>query len=168
MDARTPGTSFRQTSVARVATGFRRHVCLWRSRFHHRTMGVQSRHQRREAVRLRSLRHTLEKTNGRLVEVCPRSRHQSSDVWWSTNDLATSRTEGTARVPRVDVAIARRNLVNWDRDYLLVSKKHDLASAFTYYASPDVRLYRDGSLPFIGRNASINALAKSCFLLTSK
>ena len=63
-----------------------------------------------------------------------------------------------ARVPRVDVAIARRNLVNWDRDYLLVSKKHDLASAFTYYASPDVRLYRDGSLPFIGRNASINAL----------
>jgi ketosteroid isomerase-like protein len=63
-----------------------------------------------------------------------------------------------AKIRRVDVAIARRNLINWDRDYLLVSGKHGLASAFTYYASPDVRLYRDGSLPFIGRSASAKAL----------
>jgi len=63
-----------------------------------------------------------------------------------------------AKIQRVDVASASRNLVNWERDYLLVSGKHGLASAFTYYASPDVRLYRFGSLPFIGRNAAIKAL----------
>lgn len=67
----------------------------------------------------------------------------------------------SAIVPRVDVAIARRNLVNWDRDYLLVSGKHGLVSAFIYYASPDVRLYRTGSLPFVGRTAAIKALGSA-------
>jgi ketosteroid isomerase-like protein len=65
------------------------------------------------------------------------------------------------KIQRVNVAVAQRDLVNWDRDYLLMSKQHDLASAFTYYASPEVRLYRNGNLPIIGRNAAINALRAS-------
>ena len=63
-----------------------------------------------------------------------------------------------AKIQRVDVALARRDLINWDRDYLLLSGKHGLAKAFLFYASPIVRLYRNGSLPFIGRNASVNVL----------
>ncbi len=62
------------------------------------------------------------------------------------------------KIQRVDVAIARRNLLDWDRDYLQRSTKRGLARTFMSYASPDVRLYRVGSLPFIGRTVSANAL----------
>lgn len=62
------------------------------------------------------------------------------------------------KIQRVDVAIARRNLLDWDRDYLQHSTKRGLVKAFMSYASPDVRLYRVGSLPFIGRTVSANAL----------
>jgi ketosteroid isomerase-like protein len=63
-----------------------------------------------------------------------------------------------AKIQRVDVAIARRNLLDWDRDYLQRSTKHGLARTFMSYSSLDVRLYRAGSLPFIGRAVSANAL----------
>jgi ketosteroid isomerase-like protein len=62
------------------------------------------------------------------------------------------------KVQRVDVAIARRNLLDWDRSYLQFRTKHGLVKAFMSFASPDVRLYRVGSLPFIGRTVSANAL----------
>ena len=63
-----------------------------------------------------------------------------------------------AKIRRVDVAIARRNLLDWDRDYLNRSTKRGLVKTFMSYASPDVRLYRVGNLPFIGRTVSANAL----------
>src|SRR5689334_8751582 len=63
-----------------------------------------------------------------------------------------------AKIQRVDVAIARRELLDWDRKYLEVSTKHGLVKAFMSYASPNVRLYRVGNLPYIGRNVSANAL----------
>lgn len=63
-----------------------------------------------------------------------------------------------AKIQRVDVAIARRNLLDWDRHYLQLSTKHGLVKAFMSYASPDARLYRVGSLPLIGRTLSANAL----------
>lgn len=62
------------------------------------------------------------------------------------------------KTQRVDVAIARRNLLDWDRSYLQFRTKRGLVKAFMTYASPDVRLYRVGSLPFIGRTISANAL----------
>jgi ketosteroid isomerase-like protein len=63
-----------------------------------------------------------------------------------------------AKTPMVDVAIARRALLDWDRAYLERSSKLGLVKAFMFHASPDVRLYRNGSLPLIGRTVSANAL----------
>lgn len=63
-----------------------------------------------------------------------------------------------AKVQMVEVATARRALLDWDRDYLQRSSKHGLVKAFMSYASPDVRLYRNGNLPYIGRSVSANAL----------
>jgi ketosteroid isomerase-like protein len=63
-----------------------------------------------------------------------------------------------AKIQLVDVEIARRNLLDWDRKYLDVNTKHGLVKAFMSYASPNVRLYRVGNLPYIGRNVSANAL----------
>jgi hypothetical protein len=49
-----------------------------------------------------------------------------------------------------------------DRDRVLseASRQQGLDKAFAQYASPEVRLYREGTLPFIGREASSEALAK--------
>jgi ketosteroid isomerase-like protein len=53
----------------------------------------------------------------------------------------------------VDLTSARKALLDRDQAY-------DVAE-FAAYASPDVRLYRANSLPFIGREASLAALAKT-------
>jgi ketosteroid isomerase-like protein len=53
----------------------------------------------------------------------------------------------------VDLTSARRSLLDRDRAYEIAE--------FAAYASPDVRLYRANSLPFIGREASLSALAKT-------
>jgi ketosteroid isomerase-like protein len=53
----------------------------------------------------------------------------------------------------VDLTSARKALLDRDQAY-------DVAE-FAAYASPDVRLYRANSLPFIGREASLSALAKT-------
>jgi ketosteroid isomerase-like protein len=65
-----------------------------------------------------------------------------------------------ARIQSVDVAGARQKLLDFDRSYSQDSTK-DLVKAFTSHASADVRLYRDGSLPFIGRTAAANALGSA-------
>jgi ketosteroid isomerase-like protein len=62
------------------------------------------------------------------------------------------------KIRRVDVAIARRALLDWDSAYLQRSLKHGLVKTFSSHADADVRLYRNGSLPFIGRAASLAAL----------
>ena len=69
-----------------------------------------------------------------------------------------SEAKSPARIQHVDVSVARRQLLDWDRDYFLLSTKDGLANAFIYYASPNVRLYRVGNLPYIGRHVSANAL----------
>ena len=46
-----------------------------------------------------------------------------------------------------------------DREFNHLEIKQGLLKAFSTYASPDVRLYRTGHLPFIGRPASVKALA---------
>jgi ketosteroid isomerase-like protein len=53
----------------------------------------------------------------------------------------------------VDLPGARKSLLDRDQAYEI--------AAFADYASPDVRLYRANSLPFIGREASLAALAKT-------
>lgn len=53
----------------------------------------------------------------------------------------------------VDLTTARKSLLDRDQAYEI--------SEFAAYASPDVRLYRADNLPFIGREASLAALAKT-------
>ena len=53
----------------------------------------------------------------------------------------------------VDATTARKALLDRDSGYAIAE--------FTAYASPDVRLYRANSLPFIGRDAAAAELAKT-------
>ncbi len=50
----------------------------------------------------------------------------------------------------VDVSAATEELLNRDRKF-----------NFAEYASPDVRLYREGNLPYIGKQAALEALSKT-------
>ena len=60
----------------------------------------------------------------------------------------------------VDIAAAVKNLVDRDRTLSVASIDEGLSKAFVARASPEVRLYRAGNLPFIGRDASAAALGK--------
>jgi ketosteroid isomerase-like protein len=61
----------------------------------------------------------------------------------------------------VDVATSRQSLLDRDQKYSAATLKDGLAKAFLAYASPKVRLYRANNLPYIGRDASSEALAKT-------
>lgn len=60
----------------------------------------------------------------------------------------------------VDVASARKSLLDRDQAYEVDTLSKGLAKAFGAFASPDVRLYRADNLPYIGRDSSMEALAK--------
>jgi ketosteroid isomerase-like protein len=66
-----------------------------------------------------------------------------------------------AKFDEVDVAAARNHLLAEDRAYAQASLKDGWVKAFNAYASPEARLYRNGSLPFPDRNASAAALAST-------
>jgi ketosteroid isomerase-like protein len=53
----------------------------------------------------------------------------------------------------------RARLLETDRKFSEAGLKNGLASAFRSYAAAEVRLYRNKSLPFIGRAASVKALS---------
>lgn len=59
-------------------------------------------------------------------------------------------TNKTPSFKPVDVSAATEELLNRDRKF-----------NFADYASPDVRLYRAGNLPYIGKQAALEALAKT-------
>jgi len=61
----------------------------------------------------------------------------------------------------VDVAVSRESLLNRDRKYAADVLGQGLAKTFSAYAAPDVRLYRSAGIPFIGREASSEAIAKT-------
>ena len=60
----------------------------------------------------------------------------------------------------VDVTSARKSLLDRDQAYG-VAATLGVSKAFAVFASPNVRLYRANNLPFIGRDASVEALAKA-------
>ncbi len=60
----------------------------------------------------------------------------------------------------VDVASARKSLLDRDQAYAIAATL-GVAEAFRDFASPDVRLYRANNLPYLGRDASVEALAKT-------
>ncbi len=61
----------------------------------------------------------------------------------------------------VDVTSARKSLLDRDQAYEVAALSQGLAKAFAAHASPDVRLYRADNLPYLGRDASVEALAKT-------
>ena len=66
----------------------------------------------------------------------------------------------TEKFQPVDVTSARKSLLDRDQAYG-VAATLGVSKAFATFASPDVRLYRADNLPFIGRDASVEALAKT-------
>jgi ketosteroid isomerase-like protein len=61
----------------------------------------------------------------------------------------------------VDTASALKSLIARDLKYSDEGVKKGLVKAFLAFASPEVRLYRAGNLPFIGREAAADALTKA-------
>jgi ketosteroid isomerase-like protein len=74
---------------------------------------------------------------------------------WTPTD--TSKQE---KFKAIDINNARKSLLDRDQAYA-VATSLGLGKAFAVFASPDVRLYRAGNLPYIGRDASVEALAKT-------
>jgi ketosteroid isomerase-like protein len=75
-------------------------------------------------------------------------------LWHPTGEPAK------ATSANVDIATATKALVDRDRIFSVASLDQGLSKAFSAFASPEVRLYRAGNLPFIGREASATALAR--------
>jgi Domain of unknown function (DUF4440) len=53
----------------------------------------------------------------------------------------------------------RTRLLDTDRTFAAATLKNGVATAFRSYAAPEVRLYRNKNLPFIGGEAAVKALA---------
>jgi len=64
----------------------------------------------------------------------------------------------SGNIPRVDVDTVHKALLERERAYLQRTIEAGVLQAFRAFASSDVRLYRVGSLPFVGRDASAQAL----------
>jgi ketosteroid isomerase-like protein len=75
---------------------------------------------------------------------------------WQPTDTKTSKS-----FTPVDVTSTRRALLDRDQKYSATVSGEGLAKAFLAYASPEVRLYRVTQLPYIGRDAALEALAKT-------
>lgn len=60
----------------------------------------------------------------------------------------------------VNLTSTRKTLLDRDQAYNIASIL-GLSKAFQDFASPDVRLYRANNLPYIGRDAAVEALAKT-------
>jgi len=82
-------------------------------------------------------------------------------LWHPTEKVEPSTTT-------VESAKAVKALVDRDRILSLAALEYGLAKAFESHASPDVRVYRTGNLPFIGRSASEEALKKMSGKLKSQ
>jgi ketosteroid isomerase-like protein len=70
-------------------------------------------------------------------------------------------TNKNVKFKPVDETTERKSLLDRDQAYELSELKDGLSKAFTSYASPDVRLYRANSLPFIGRETASTELGKT-------
>lgn len=74
---------------------------------------------------------------------------------WHPTDKPTE-----TKPANVDSRSAVKTLLDRDRIFSVASLDLGLSKAFVAYAAPEVRLYRAGSLPFIGRDSSAAVLAK--------
>src|SRR6185436_7012 len=65
----------------------------------------------------------------------------------------------SARFKRVDVAAAREALLRTDREFSKSSADQGAVGALLLFAAHDVRVFRNGKMPFIGRKAAAGAMA---------
>jgi len=75
---------------------------------------------------------------------------------WQVSD-----SDPAKEVRSVDVEKTKKALADRDRDYSATCAKLGVEKAFETFAAPDVRLYRNEKLPFIGRDEALKALAAS-------
>jgi ketosteroid isomerase-like protein len=69
--------------------------------------------------------------------------------------------KGPPTIYSADAATHLETILDRDRRFSEASLKQGLVKAFAAYSSPEVRLYREGHLPFIGRAAAVKGLANS-------
>lgn len=62
------------------------------------------------------------------------------------------------RIPTVDFSGAKTLLINRDSEFAKLASTRDASAAVTRYAAADVRIFREGSFPFIGKAAAIRTL----------
>ena len=67
---------------------------------------------------------------------------------------------------KTDLSAQRATLLNRERDFSISSRKDGVAKAFTTYAAPAVRLYRNDNFPFIGSDAAQQELAARKAIVT--
>jgi ketosteroid isomerase-like protein len=72
---------------------------------------------------------------------------------WRPEDKSVPRVQTT-----VDVGAVRKALLKLDRAYSRDSLENGLVNAFRLHTSPDVRIYRNGSLPIIGQSEAVALL----------
>ena len=77
---------------------------------------------------------------------------------------ASARTN--ANPPSVPVSSSREALLIRDREFSQESAKQGSVAAFTKFTAAEVRLFRNGHLPFVGKEAIPNALAANNAVLT--
>jgi hypothetical protein len=81
---------------------------------------------------------------------------QAATAWQLPNDYH-ERNIASARDPRADTIA----LLTRDREFSAASATRGARPAFVDYAAPEVRVYRDGKAPFVGREGASAALPAS-------
>jgi ketosteroid isomerase-like protein len=74
-------------------------------------------------------------------------------AWWPPSMTKS------ARYRRVNVAAARESLLRTEREFSKASSEQGAAGALLLYAAVDVRVFRNGKMPFVGRKAAVTAMA---------
>ena len=64
------------------------------------------------------------------------------------------------RGPASPGAGLQESLMSVDRDFAAASRKQGTAAAYQIYTAADLRLYREGKLPFVGREAARSVVAE--------
>jgi len=70
------------------------------------------------------------------------------------------------KIPTVDVASTRESLSNRDREFSKASEAKGVGEAFGSYAAENIRLFRNGHVPFAGKSSIAEALRESQGVLT--
>jgi ketosteroid isomerase-like protein len=85
-------------------------------------------------------------------------------VPWQPEEVR--KATGRNKIAEVDVAATREALTNHDREFSKASATQGALKSFQSYAAENVRLFRNGHFPFVGKPAIAAALAENKGVLT--